>query len=177
MKGSHPHQIYSRDATVYLVSGEEKFDTFHRAVERSGFVSHLLSTWEHSGKAKEEFLISIKPNMMIASGYEENSPVYTDPGLVEVTSVFLRIALVGIIMMSFEAGLMFSLSGAGDTLPPMLFAILSMWAVPFPLAYLLPRVTDLGVYGVRWGIVTAIVLRAITYAIYFKAGRWKRKKV
>jgi len=100
-----------------------------------------------------------------------------EPGLVEVTSVFLRIAVVGFLMISLEAGLMFSLSGAGDTLPPMFFSGLSMWVVPLPLAFLLPRVTNLGVYGVRWAMVAGTAAGTVAHIIYFRLGRWKRKKV
>ena len=59
----------------------------------------------------------------------------------------------------------------------MITTLTTMWLVQVPLAYLLPKYTDLGVYGIRWAIVTAIVLRAVIYSVYFRSGRWKRKKV
>jgi len=100
-----------------------------------------------------------------------------DPAVVQVGSVFLRIQIVGFLMFGFDTILMNSLSGAGDTLPPMLFNLLSMWVVPVPLAFLLPRVTNLGVYGVRWAIVAGTIAGAIAFITYFRLGRWKRKKV
>ncbi|RPJ29237.1 MAG: DUF362 domain-containing protein [Planctomycetaceae bacterium] len=78
-----PHDIYSRDSTVYIVTGEDKLSTFHRAVEQSGFIPHLLNQWQASGKSKADFRIAVKPNIMTASIFQEDSPVYTDPGLVE----------------------------------------------------------------------------------------------
>jgi uncharacterized protein (DUF362 family) len=90
MKATHPHEIYSRDATVHLVSGEDKLETFHRAVEQAGFVPHLLERWQASGKAKEEYLVAIKPNIMTASIHEADSPVYTDPALVEELMAIMR---------------------------------------------------------------------------------------
>lgn len=83
MNPTHPHEIYSRDATVHLVTGESKLETFRRTVEQSGFVPHLLDQWQASGKAKEDFLVAIKPNIMTAAIHEEDSPVYTDPVLVK----------------------------------------------------------------------------------------------
>jgi hypothetical protein len=77
------HEIYSRDATVYLVSGKDKFDALHRAIEQSGFVANLLARWSASGKSKQDFLIVIKPNIMTASLHQEDSPVYTEPALAE----------------------------------------------------------------------------------------------
>jgi len=101
----------------------------------------------------------------------------SDPELVELASVFLRIAVVGYAMFGFNTVLMECLSGAGDTLPPMLFSIIRTWVVPVPLAFLLPRVTSLGVYGVRWAIAAGTIAGPIAYAIYFRLGRWKRKRV
>lgn len=101
----------------------------------------------------------------------------SEPGLVEMGGIFLRIAAAGYVMIGFVIVLQYCISGAGDTLPAMLFSLLIMWGVQIPLAFALPRVTDLGVYGVRWAIVAAIIVGTIIYTIYFRAGRWKRKKV
>jgi len=94
----------------------------------------------------------------------------TDPGLVELGSIFFRIATAGYLVIAFVAG-------AGDTIPTMVISIVAIWAVQLPLAFLLPRVTDLGVYGLRWAIVAATVAAAIAYVVYFKLGRWKYKRV
>jgi Na+-driven multidrug efflux pump len=69
-----------------------------------------------------------------------------------------------------------SINTAGDTLIPMVIMLLNMWLVQVPLAYFLPRLTGLGVYGVRWAIVAGTVTAAIVYTIYFASGRWKRKQ-
>lgn len=99
------------------------------------------------------------------------------PGLVEITSTFLRIATVGYLVMGLFAVFQQSISGAGDTLPPMLFTLLTMWGMQIPLAYFLPRGTTLGVYGVPWAIVVSTVIGAVIYTVYFRLGRWKRKKM
>jgi uncharacterized protein (DUF362 family) len=84
------HEIYSQDSTVHLVSGEEKIACLHQAMEQSGFVPNLLDRWNQSGKSKDDFLIAIKPNIMTASKHEEDSPVYTDPNLVEELIATIR---------------------------------------------------------------------------------------
>ncbi len=101
----------------------------------------------------------------------------TEPGLVEIASTFIRIEAAGYLVMGFVAVLQMCLSGAGDTLPPMLFSLLMVWVVLLPLAFFLPQVTNLGMYGVRWAIVASVVAGAVAYATYFRLGRWKRKKV
>ncbi len=90
---------------------------------------------------------------------------------------FLRIEIVSFMVFGLVMVLTQCLNGVGDTWIPMFTTLLTMWLVQVPMAYFLPKYTSIGVYGVRWGIVTAIVLRAFIYTAYFKAGRWKRKKV
>jgi putative MATE family efflux protein len=101
----------------------------------------------------------------------------SDPELVEIASAFLRIDIVSYLVFGLVVVLMNCLNGVGDTMIPMLTTLVTMWLIQLPLAWLLPTITDLGVYGVRWGIVTAIVMRALIYAVYFKHGRWKRTLV
>jgi len=101
----------------------------------------------------------------------------SDPGLVELGGTFLRIAAAGYLVIGFFVVGMQFLSGVGDTLPPMLISLLIAWGVQLPLAYLLPRVTDLGVYGIRWAMVIGVLVGATAFITYFRMGRWKRKEV
>ncbi|UCH42861.1 MAG: MATE family efflux transporter [Dehalococcoidales bacterium] len=101
----------------------------------------------------------------------------TDPGLIDITTDFLRIAVVGYSVFGLAIVFQQCLSGAGDTVPPMIFGLVTLWLIQLPLAYFLPKITDLGVYGVRWGMVAGIVGGAIASLIYFRLGRWKRKQV
>ena len=100
-----------------------------------------------------------------------------EPSLVGITSTFLRIQIVQYMVFGIVITLLNCLNGVGDTLIPMWTTLITLWGVQIPLAYFLPKITSLGVYGIRWVIVIAIVMRAITYSIYFKLGRWKLKKV
>ena len=109
---------------------------------------------------------------------EEIVCIFTsEPDLVQIASIFLRIATAGFIVSGLTTVLQQSISGAGDTIPPMIIGIVIVWAVQLPLAYFLPQATTLGVYGVRWAIVAGMVVGAVAYALYFKLGRWKRKRV
>ncbi len=101
----------------------------------------------------------------------------SEPEMVALASSFLRIAVANYLVMSLSSVLMSCLNNVGDTVPPMLVSLLTIWAIQVPLAYFLPEITGLGVLGVRWGMAIGSVIGAITYAIYFKLGRWKHKKV
>jgi putative MATE family efflux protein len=99
-----------------------------------------------------------------------------DPGLVSIGSNFLRIATVSFLAMGPAAVLTSCLNGVGDTIIPLVVSLMTMWGLQLPLAYFLPRVDNLGVYGVRWAMVIALAMRAIAYMVYFRLGRWKRRK-
>ncbi len=101
----------------------------------------------------------------------------SEPALVEMASTFLRIAVTGYIVLGFVAVLMNALSGAGDTVPPMIVGLATVCLVTLPLAYLLPKYTNLGVFGVRWAMVADLLIPAIVFTIYFRMGKWKNKYV
>jgi len=100
-----------------------------------------------------------------------------ETGLIEMGSVFLRIAAAGYLMNGFISSLQNSISGSGDTMPPMVVSIISTWVILLPVAFVLPKTTDLGVYGIRWALVISHTVGAIAYIIYFRTGRWLRKVV
>ncbi|MBN2060192.1 MAG: MATE family efflux transporter [Deltaproteobacteria bacterium] len=100
-----------------------------------------------------------------------------EPYLIHLGAVFLKISITGFLGMSIVYVLQSCISGAGDTMPPMLINLAMLWMVQLPLAFLLSRHTGLGVYGVRWAIVIGIVIGAIAFIVYFWGGRWKRKKL
>jgi Na+-driven multidrug efflux pump len=91
--------------------------------------------------------------------------------------VFVKIAVAGYIVLGLQSVLMQSISGAGDTVPPMLISVVIVWAVQLPMAYFLPKVGDLGVYGVRWAISAGMIVGSVAFLLYFRLGRWKQKRV
>jgi Na+-driven multidrug efflux pump len=100
-----------------------------------------------------------------------------DPQVIHYGSAFLRIASVGWLIVGTSFVLSSCLNGAGDTIIPLIAGLVSMWGAQIPLAYFLPKVGNLGVYGVRWAAVTAVWIRAITYTVYYRGGGWKHRKV
>jgi putative MATE family efflux protein len=121
--------------------------------------------------------------MLVLSGVlllwaEPAASIFTpSQDLIGQTGVYIRIQVAGYAAFGFTMVLSQVLNGVGDTLPVMLFALLGMWLVQVPVAFLLSRYTDLGVAGVWCGMVAGVLVRAIIYLFYFRAGKWKTKKV
>ena len=73
-------------------------------------------------------------------------------------------------LMFIYAGIM---RGAGDTLIPMFFSLISLWLIRIPLAWFLSR--KLGAEGIWWAIPAGWCIGLSLSFIYYKTGRWKRK--
>ncbi|MDD5190666.1 MAG: MATE family efflux transporter [Dehalococcoidales bacterium] len=100
-----------------------------------------------------------------------------DPTLVKIGANFLRISAVGFLVMGPAAVFTNVLNGVGDTTIPLIASFTTMWVFQLPLAYFMPKIGNIGVYGIRWAMAITLAMRAITYVIYFRGGRWKRKRV
>ena len=100
-----------------------------------------------------------------------------EPDVLEVGQAFLRIQIVPYLFSCYAVVLQQCLNGVGDTMTVMLVVLLSMFGVQLPLAFFLSQHTGLGVYGTYWAIAIGTVVMAISYAIYFRLGRWKSKKI
>jgi Na+-driven multidrug efflux pump len=101
----------------------------------------------------------------------------TDPGLDAAAVQYLRIAMVGWIMIGFMFTLMNCLQSAGDTIATIIISVADTWLVTILLAYLLPKYTGLGVLGIRWAMAASVLVGGVAMLIYFRTGRWKTKRV
>lgn len=73
---------------VVVIKDEDKFKAFDQVIEQSDFFEVLKANWEKSNKSKNDFLIAIKPNLMMAYTKPEKDPsTITDQELVEYSSI------------------------------------------------------------------------------------------
>jgi putative MATE family efflux protein len=101
----------------------------------------------------------------------------SDAALDEVAATYLRIASAQYLVVAFSMVLQQCIAGAGDTMPPMVISIVNIWVIQVPLSLLLTNIDSVGFYGVRWAMVASSTLGAIAYFVYYRSGRWKRRKV
>jgi putative MATE family efflux protein len=101
----------------------------------------------------------------------------SDPDLVKIAATFLRIATVSFLSMGPAGVLTTCLNQVGDTMIPLVVSFVTMWGMQLPLAYFLPKIGNMGVYGVRWSMAIALAARAIAYLIYFRTDKWKNRRV
>ncbi|HEX2970517.1 MAG TPA: MATE family efflux transporter [Bacteroidales bacterium] len=65
--------------------------------------------------------------------------------------------------------------GAGDTLLPMFFSLLSLWIIRIPFAWFLSD--RFGSVGIWWSIPAGWAVGLILAYFYYKTGRWKKMAV
>ena len=100
-----------------------------------------------------------------------------DPELIKVTTVFLRIGVVGYLMCGLEPVFLNFFTGVGDTTVPMTFEVGTTWCLLLPMAIIFPKLWGLEVLGVRWAMAVSFVMLTCGYVILFMTGKWKRKQV
>jgi putative MATE family efflux protein len=98
-----------------------------------------------------------------------------DAEVIRIGDEYLTIVSVFYILftiMFIYAGVM---RGAGDTLIPMFFSLISLWLIRIPLAYFLSR--HMGAQGIWWAIPSGWFIGLSLSFMYYKTGRWKKKSV
>ena len=70
-----------------------------------------------------------------------------------------------------------ALRGAGDTRSPLLVTTLGIWLIRLPLAFVLVRMTSLGLVAAWMTMIVDQVVRSTFFAVRFRSGRWKNIKV
>lgn len=97
--------------------------------------------------------------------------------IIKIGITYFRYFAVAALLMGPAAAMASILFGAGDNVPSMLGALLSIWLVQIPLLYLLVNYLSL---SIEWVWSTYIVAYAVQFLIilYFvKKGKWKNKCV
>ncbi|MGQ9662852.1 MAG: MATE family efflux transporter, partial [Kiritimatiellia bacterium] len=101
----------------------------------------------------------------------------TTPAVVATGASFLRTTSGFYVFTALGIVLGRALQGAGDTLAPMVFTILTLWGLQVPLATYWSRRFTPPTQGIWWAIATATVINGLLMAGWFLAGRWKRRQM
>lgn len=96
-----------------------------------------------------------------------------DPNVVNAGSLFLKWYAVSLLFISVTFVLGHAMTGAGDTLTPMVIVAVTLVLIGVPLAYILARVFN-DVQGVWAALVLSNVLSGIITTAAFKWGRWRK---
>jgi len=97
----------------------------------------------------------------------------SDPAVIREGAWVVRSMAVSFGLMGVEMSLMGAFRGAGNTLLPMVLAIVSAWGIQIPVAYGLSHYTALGERGLWYSFPITALLTALLTILRFKRQRWK----
>jgi len=99
------------------------------------------------------------------------------PEVVTFASECIRIIAPSLVIYSIGLVLAVAFSGAGNTIPPMVINLISLWGIEVTLAYGLSRWLGMEVTGVWWGRSIGNTINGLLIAYWFYRGKWKHQKV
>lgn len=99
-----------------------------------------------------------------------------DTEVIRIGNEYLTI--VSLFYIIFAMMFMFSgvMRGAGDTIVPMIFTLLSLWLVRIPVAWFLSDIMG-SEKGIWWSFPIGWAIGLILSWIYYSTGRWKKKVI
>jgi putative MATE family efflux protein len=100
-----------------------------------------------------------------------------DPGVIAVGGDYLRTVSPFYVFAALAIVLGRALNGAGDSMAPMVFTVLSLWGLQVPLALHFSATWASRTQGIWWAIVAATILHGVLTTAWFETGRWKRARV
>lgn len=100
-----------------------------------------------------------------------------DPEIVRYGAMCLRMVAIAQLPFSSTMVMTGALRGAGDTVPPLIIAIIGMWGVRLTLAWLLVTQLNMGLLGAWTAMAVDLWIRGIITFLRFRSGRWKTIKV
>jgi Na+-driven multidrug efflux pump len=154
-------------ATSTLVGQNIGAEQLHRA-ERTNLVSCSVA-----------FIILTAVGLLTFGGAAAIARFFIPQGgpVIDQSAVFIRAISLSFGFIGLQQVLTGSLRGAGDTVAPMLLAMISLWMLRFPLAYVLSAHTPLQVRGIWYAFPITTVLSAMMAAYWFTWGGWRHKRL
>lgn len=130
----------------------------------------LIATLKMSG------IVTIVTSLVVIFGGHLLMSLFTkDEAVIIAGDQYLTIVSASYILFTLMFIYTGVLRGAGDTMLPMFFSLLSLWIIRIPIAWFLSE--RIGSVGIWWSIPAGwLVGLALSY-FYYKTGRWKKMVV
>jgi len=100
-----------------------------------------------------------------------------DERLVVSGSEFIHIVSLSFGIIAAQQVLLGAFRAAGGTTTAMLFSMVSMWVLQFPVSYVLCLHTSLGLTGIWWGFPLANTVAMVLVLAWFRRGTWLQMKL
>jgi len=99
------------------------------------------------------------------------------PDVIREGALFLRLTALTFGLMGAQIVIAGAFRGAGDTVVAMAIALVSLWVLQFPLAWILAERTSLNEVGIWLAYPIQNIVTAVLAWLWFRSGRWKRHQL
>lgn len=96
---------------------------------------------------------------------------------IRASALFIKIMSLTFGFIGIQQVLNGAFRGSGNTMVSMILAIVSLWVLRFPLAYILSQHTALAEIGLWIAFSAANIIATIITIVWFAKGTWKQKKI
>ncbi|UYQ94514.1 MATE family efflux transporter [Chitinophaga horti] len=100
-----------------------------------------------------------------------------DPAVIAGGAQYLRTMSLAWGFLGFQLAMTGVFKGSGNMVLSMIIALVSIWVLQFPVAYLLSRHTTLGAQGLWYAFPVSNIVIAIVSLVVFLKGDWKKKRL
>jgi putative MATE family efflux protein len=161
-------------ATIPAMSFSQALSTFVGQNIGAGKIERirtgLIATIKMSG-----VVTIITTVIIVLSGHILMSLFTKDPEVIRVGYEYLKIVASFYLLFTLMFIYTAVMRGAGDTLIPMYFSVLSLWIIRVPLAWFLSGL--FGETGIFWSIPSSWLIGLALSFLYYRSGRWKTKTI
>ena len=100
-----------------------------------------------------------------------------DPATITAGVHAIRVLALYRVLMTLGVVMDGGLTGAGDTVSPMVVNFIALWIVQLPVVWLLSTYLGWGVNGIWWGLVIGMGVQALLMTLRFRQGRWQHQRI
>ena len=100
-----------------------------------------------------------------------------DTSVIKGGAAFLQTVCFSWGFLGLQLCLIGVLRATGNTIIPMILALISQWVLQFPLAYVLSHYTSMGEKGIWLAFPISTVLTALITLLIYAKGDWKKKQI
>ena len=104
--------------------------------------------------------------------------IFTDsPRVVQIGIIYLYAMVLAEPFMGSASVSEGGLRGAGDTIPPLVYTLVSQWLIRLPAAWILAFWMGYDIYGIWASLVIFSALQGFLSVRKYMQGRWKTRKI
>ena len=100
-----------------------------------------------------------------------------DPATIATAVHVIGVLALYRVLMALGVAMDGGLTGAGDTVSPMVINILALWVVQIPVVWLFSTYLRWGADGIWWGLVIGMGVQSLLLTLRFHQGSWQRLRI